>query len=56
MVISNTNDKEVALKTDFCAEILRGAKSGRNVITDKTILDLSVLKIPAQIAWVIEVK
>ena len=56
MIISNTNDKEMALKTDFCAEILRGAKSGRNVMTDETILDLSVLKIPAQMALVIELR
>ena len=56
MVISNPNDKTYDLKTDFCAEILRGDKTGRNVLTDETILDLSVLKIPAQTAWVIEVR
>ncbi len=64
MIISNTNDKEMVLKTDFCSEILmahpdtvgRGAKTSHNVMTDETISDLSVLKIPAQTAWVLEVK
>jgi hypothetical protein len=67
MIITNTNDKEMDLKTDFCEEILndreiptnsglRGVKTGRNVMNDEVISDLSVLKIPAQTAWVLEVK
>ncbi len=54
MIVSNTNDKEMVIKTDFYSEILRGAKSGQNIITNETISDLSNLTIPAQTAWVIE--
>lgn len=56
MIITNTNDKEMNLKTDFCTDILRGVKTGRNVMNDEVISDLSVLKIPAQTAWVLDVK
>lgn len=55
MIVSNTNDKEVVVKTDFYSEILRGAKLGRNVMTSETISDLSILKIPAGAAWIIEI-
>ncbi len=55
MLISNINDKEMAIKTDFYTEILRGSKSGRNVLTNETILDLSAIKIPAGAAWIIEI-
>ena len=55
MIISNTNDKEKVIKTDFCSEILRGGKTGRNVMTNETISDLSTLTIPAGAAWVIEI-
>jgi glycosidase len=56
MIITNTNDKEMNLKTDFCGDILRGVKTGRNVMNDEVVSDLSVLKIPAQTAWVLEIK
>ena len=56
MVVANTNDTEKVIKTDFYQEILRGAKQGRNVMNDETVSDLSSFKMPAQTAWVIEVK
>ena len=56
MVVANTNDIEKVIKTDFYQEILRGAKQGRNVMNDETVSDLSSFKMPAQTAWVIEVK
>lgn len=56
MIITNTNDKEKIIKTDFCADILRGSKSGRNVLTNDLISDLSSLKIPAGTALVLEIK
>ena len=55
MIITNTNDKEKIIKTDFCADILRGSKSGRNVLTNDLISDLSSLKIPAGTALVLEI-
>ena len=56
MVISNANDKEMVIKTDFCNDILRGAKTGRDVMTDEMISDLSTLKIPALTALILELK
>lgn len=55
MIITNTNDKEKIIKTDFCTDILRGSKSGRNVLTNELISDLSSLKIPAGTAWILEI-
>jgi glycosidase len=56
VVISNVNEKEIALKTEFYDEILRGAKAAKNILTDETITDLSTLKIPAKSCLVLSLK
>ncbi|MBL7818952.1 MAG: glycoside hydrolase family 13 protein [Saprospiraceae bacterium] len=56
MIITNTNDKEKTIKTDFCNEILRGGQTVRNVLTDEKFSDLNAIKIPAGESWVLEVK
>ena len=55
MVISNTNSKEMTVKTAEFAEILRGPKSAKNVLTDDVLTDISTLKIPANTCWVLEI-
>ena len=56
MVVSNLNETEMDVKTDFYAEILRGATSGKNVLTDEKISDLARLKLPPMTTWVIEIE
>ncbi len=56
MVVSNTNKEEKTIDTARFSEILKGAKSAKNVITDTVINDLGKLNIPAKTALVLEVK
>ena len=56
MVISNTNKAEKELKTDRFSEILKGAKTAINVLSDENLSDISTLKIPAMATWVLEIK
>jgi glycosidase len=54
MVATNTNDKEISLDTARFAERMNGFKSARNVLTDETINDLKLVKLPAKTALVLE--
>jgi neopullulanase len=53
MVVSNTNKDEKTIDTVRFAEILKSAKSAKNVLTEATISDISKLTIPAKTAWVL---
>ena len=55
MVVSNTNSKEMTVKTAEFAEILRGPKSAKNVLTDDVLTDISTLKIPSHTCWILEI-
>lgn len=56
MVATNTNDKEISLDTARFAERMNGFRSARNVLTDETINDLKLVKLPAKTALVLELK
>lgn len=56
MVASNTNDKEISLDTARFAERMAGFRSARNVLTDETLSDLKLIKLPAKTAVVLELK
>lgn len=55
MIVSNTNKIEKEIKTERFAEILKGAKGGKNIMTEEAV-DFSAFKLPAMTATVIEVK
>lgn len=54
MVATNSNNKEMSVKTDRYAERMKGFTSARNVVTDAALNNLFELKIPARTAWVLE--
>ena len=56
MVILNNNDGEKPFNIDHYREGLKGASKGYEVISGKTIDDLSALKIPAHTAMIMELK
>ena len=56
MVISNTNKENKELNTKRFAEILKTAKSAKNVMTDEILNDISTIKIGGMSSLVLEVK
>jgi glycosidase len=56
MVIFNNNDSEKSFKIDHYREGLKGTTKGYEVISGKTIDDLSTLKLPAHSAMIVELK
>ena len=56
MVIFNNNDGEKPFKSNHYREGLKGANKGYEVISGKSIDDLSTLKIPAHSAMIVELK
>ncbi|WP_231583570.1 glycoside hydrolase family 13 protein [Rufibacter radiotolerans] len=56
MVATNTNDKEVDLKTERFAERIQGFTKAMNVLNSQTIGNLNSLKIPAKTAVVLELE
>lgn len=56
MVVSNTNKVNKTIDTARFAEILKGAKSAKNVMNEQVFNDISKLTIPAKTAWVLEVQ
>ncbi|MBN8826942.1 MULTISPECIES: glycoside hydrolase family 13 protein [unclassified Spirosoma] len=54
MVVTNTNEKEIALDTARFAERMNGFTKARNVMNDQTLTDLNMLKLPAKSALVLE--
>lgn len=54
MVATNTTDKEHELNTDRFSERMTGFRTAKNVLTDKTINNLSQITLPAKTAVVLE--
>ena len=54
MVATNTLDKEMSVGTARFSERMKGFNTARNIQTGETLNSLSVLKIPAKTAWVLE--
>ncbi|HPE75414.1 MAG TPA: glycoside hydrolase family 13 protein [Draconibacterium sp.] len=56
MVLLNKNDTEKTVPTSRYSEIMIGYKSGKEIITDKLIEDISQIKIPAKTAMIVELQ
>jgi glycosidase len=56
MVATNTSDKEISLDTARFAERMQGFKMAQNVLTDVTLGDLKMIKLPAKSALVLELR
>jgi len=56
MVMLNTTETEKTVATKRFAEITDGYKSGREIMTDKRIEDISEIKIPAKNAMIVELQ
>lgn len=56
MVVSNTKSTESIVPTASFAEIIKSAKSAKNIMTGETINDISNIKVPAMTALIIELK
>ncbi|GAA4454719.1 glycoside hydrolase family 13 protein [Nibrella saemangeumensis] len=54
MVATNTTDKEIGLDTGRFTDSMKGFTKGRNVLTDETVSDLKLIKLPAKTAVVLE--
>ncbi|KAK3582523.1 hypothetical protein CHS0354_024073 [Potamilus streckersoni] len=55
MVVLNNHEQVAALQTDRFAEILKGAKTGKDVLSGKTVNLINEFEVPAKSAMVIEV-
>ncbi len=56
MVVSNTKNTESSVQTANFAEIIKGAKSAKNIMTGETLNDISNIKVPAMTALILELK
>ncbi|MFY7911958.1 MAG: glycoside hydrolase family 13 protein [Emticicia sp.] len=56
MVVSNTKKTESTVPTANFAEIIKGAKSAKNIMTGETLNDISTIKVPAMTALILELK
>jgi hypothetical protein len=56
MVVSNTKSTESIVPTASFAEIIKSAKSAKNIMTGETINEISDIKVPAMTALIIELK
>lgn len=56
MVLLNKNETEKTVSTYRFSEIMNGCKSGKEIISDKLIEDISEIKIPAKTAMIIELQ
>lgn len=56
MVVSNTKNTESVVPTVNFAEIMKGAKSAKNIMTGETLNDISSIKVPAMSALILELK
>jgi glycosidase len=56
MVISNTKNTETVVPTANFSEIIKSAKSAKNIMTGETINDISTIKVPAMTALILEMK
>ncbi len=56
MVVSNTKNTESVVPTVNFVEIMKGAKSAKNIMTGETLNDISSIKVPAMSAVILELK
>ncbi|WP_435355084.1 glycoside hydrolase family 13 protein [Emticicia sp. SJ17W-69] len=56
MVVSNTKKSEASFSTENFAEVIKGAKSAKNIMTGEVLNDISNLKVPAMTAVILELK
>ncbi|MBD2755419.1 alpha-amylase family glycosyl hydrolase [Spirosoma validum] len=56
MIATNTGDKEISLDTVRFAERMKGFTSAKNIMTDATMSDLKLIKLPAKTALVLELQ
>ncbi|GAB3758708.1 glycoside hydrolase family 13 protein [Spirosoma pomorum] len=54
MVATNTTEKDVNLDTSRFVERMKGFAKARNILTDQNLSDLSLIKLPAKTATVLE--
>jgi glycosidase len=54
MVATNTTDKEISLDTRRFSERMKGFTKARNIQTDQTLSDISMINLPAKTATVLE--
>jgi glycosidase len=56
MVLLNKNETVKTVSTSLFSEIVKGRKSGRDIISDKEFADISEIKIPAKTAMIVELR
>lgn len=56
MVVSNTKNTDSSVPTANFAEVIKGAKSAKNIMTDEVLNDISNIKVPAMTALILELK
>ncbi len=56
MIVSNSKKTEASFSTENFAEIIKGSKSAKNIMTDEVLSDISTLKVPAMTAIILELK
>jgi glycosidase len=54
MVATNTTDKEISLDASRFGERMKGFTKARNILTDQTLSDIGMIKLPAKTALVLE--
>ena len=54
MVILNKNKEAKTIKTDRFKEVMSGYTSGKEIISGKTLLDISEVVVPAKSAIIVE--
>lgn len=56
MVVSNTKNTDSSVPTANFAEVIKGAKSAKNIMTGEVLNDISNIKVPAMTALILELK
>lgn len=56
MVILNKNKAEKTIKTERFGEVISGYKSGKDIVSETQISDISAITVPAKSAMIIELK
>ncbi len=56
MVVSNTKNTDSSVPTANFAEVIKGAKSAKNIMTDEVLNDISNINVPAMTALILELK
>lgn len=56
MVVSNTKNSESVVPTANFAEVMKGSKSAKNIMTGEVLNDMSNINVPAMTALILELK